>query len=158
MSNDIQLLHIESGPAIDDIRALFLEYARSLNFNLCFQNFEKELEQLPGVYGMPQGRLILCQVDGKPAGCIALKPLEPGICEMKRLFVRTEFRGKGLGLTLTKHIISEARAIGYTAMRLDTIKGTMDNAIALYESVGFKEIPAYYNNPIANAFFMELRL
>jgi len=158
MSNDIQLLHIESGPAIDDIRALFLEYARSLNFNLCFQNFEKELEQLPGFYGMPQGRLILCQVDGKPAGCIALKPLEPGICEMKRLFVRTEFRGKGLGLTLTKHIISEARAIGYTAMRLDTIKGTMDNAIALYESVGFKEIPAYYNNPIANAFFMELRL
>jgi len=158
MSNDVRLQHIQSGPAIEDIRALFLEYGRGLNFNLCFQNFDKELEQLPGIYGMPQGRLILCQVDGTPAGCIALKPLEPGICEMKRLFVRPEFRGKRLGLKLTRHIISEARAMGYAVMRLDTIKGTMDNAIALYESVGFKEIPPYYNNPIPNAFFMELRL
>jgi ribosomal protein S18 acetylase RimI-like enzyme len=158
MSDDIRLEHIQSGPAIDDIRALFLEYARGLNFNLCFQNFDSELEQLPGIYGMPDGRLVLCQVNGQPAGCIALKPLDPGICEMKRLFVRGEFRGRGLGLKLTSHIISEARLIGYRAMRLDTIKGTMDHAIALYESVGFREIPAYYNNPIPNAFYMELRL
>jgi putative acetyltransferase len=158
MSDEIHLEHIESGPAIDDIRALFFEYARGLNFNLCFQNFDTELVQLPGIYGMPHGRLVLCCVNAQPVGCIALKPLEPGICEMKRLFVRPEFRGRGLGLKLTRHIISEARTIGYTAMRLDTIKGTMDNAIALYESVGFKEIPAYYNNPIPNAFYMELRL
>jgi ribosomal protein S18 acetylase RimI-like enzyme len=158
MSNDIRLDHIESGPELDEIRRLFLEYARSLDFNLCFQNFDAELEQLPGFYGLPRGRLILCHVDEKPAGCIALKPLEPGICEMKRLFVRPEFRGRHLGLTLSKHIISEARLIGYRAMRLDTIKGTMDNAITLYQSVGFREIPAYYHNPIPNAFYMELEL
>jgi ribosomal protein S18 acetylase RimI-like enzyme len=158
MNSDVRLDHIQSGPALDEIRTLFLEYARSLNFDLCFQNFDTELEQLPGIYGLPRGRLILCQVDGKSAGCIALRLLEPGICEMKRLFVRPEFRGKGLALKLTRHIISEARVIGYTAMRLDTIRGIMDNAIKLYESVGFKEIPAYYNNPIPNAFFMELKL
>jgi len=158
MLNEIRLDHIQSGPALDEIRRLFLEYAQGLHFNLCFQNFDTELEQLPGIYGLPQGRLVLCQVAGKSAGCIALKPLEPGICEMKRLYVRPEFRGQGLGLKLTRHIIGEARLTGYTAMRLDTIRGTMDNAIQLYESLGFKEIPAYYNNPIPNAFFMELKL
>jgi len=158
MNDNIRLTHIQSGPALEQIRALFLEYARGLNFNLCFQNFEKELEELPGPYGLPHGRLILCEVDEKPAGCIALKPIEPGICEMKRLFVRPEFRGMRLGVKLTYYIISEARAIGYTNMRLDTIRGMMDNAIALYESLGFREIPAYYHNPIPNACYMELKL
>ena len=158
MNDNIRLTHIQSGPALEQIRALFLEYARGLNFNLCFQNFEKELEELPGPYGLPHGRLILCEVDENPAGCIALKPIEPGICEMKRLFVRPEFRGTRLGLKLTYYIISEARAIGYTNMRLDTIRGMMDNAIALYESLGFREIPAYYHNPIPNACYMELKL
>jgi len=152
------LMDIQSGPALEDIRALFLEYARGLNFNLCFQNFDKELEQLPGVYGQPLGRLILCEVDGKPAGCVALKSLEPGICELKRLFVRPEFRGRQLGLRLTQYIVNEARMIGYTAMRLDTIRGTMDNAIRLYQSVVFKEIAAYYDNPVPNAHYMELKL
>jgi putative acetyltransferase len=158
MNDDIRLTHVQSGPALEDIRALFLEYARGLNFNLCFQNFDRELEELPGPYGLPHGRLILCEVDGRPAGCIAVKPLGSGVCELKRLFVRPEFRRRKLGLNLTQHIIDEARSIGYTVMRLDTIRGTMDNAIALYESVGFREIPAYYHNPIPNAFYMELRL
>ena len=158
MNDDIRLTHIQSGPALEEIRALFLEYALGLNFNLCFQGFDKELQELPGPYGLPQGRLILCEVDGKPAGCIAVRPLGASVCELKRLFVRPEFRQRKLGLKLTRHIIAEARSIGYTVMRLDTIRGTMDNAIALYESVGFKEIPAYYHNPIPNAFYMELQL
>jgi len=158
MNDHIRLTHVQSGLGLEDIRALFLEYARGLNFNLCFQNFDRELEELPGAYGLPHGRLILCEVDGRPAGCIAVKPLEAGVCELKRLFVRPEFRRMKLGLKLTQHIIEEARSIGYTLMRLDTIRGTMDNAIALYESVGFREIPAYYHNPIPNAFYMELHL
>jgi len=158
MSGDIDLRHIQSGPDLDEIRSLFLEYARGLNFNLCFQNFDKELQGLPEPYDMPHGRLILCKVKGTTAACIAMKPLEPGICEMKRLFVRPEFRGQRLGAQLAEYIIVEARTIGYSAMRLDTIPGTMDNAIALYRSVGFKEIPPYYANPIPNACYMELKL
>jgi len=159
MSRDeLQFTHIQSGAALEEIRALFLEYARGLNFNLCFQNFDKELEDLPGPYSQPRGRLILGQVDGRTAGCIALKPLEPGVCEMKRLFVRPEFRGKHIGLKLARHIVDEARLIGYSAMRLDTIRGTMDNAIGLYSSLGFREIPAYYANPIPNAYYMQLDL
>ena len=158
MSEPFEFVQVERGPLLEEIRALFLEYKGSLNFELCFQNFDQELRELPGKYARPEGRLILCRVDGKTAGCIALKPLEPGVCEMKRLYVRPEFRGRKLGLNLARRIISEARAIGYSSMRLDTIRGYMDNAIALYESLGFKEIPPYYDNPIPNAFYMELSL
>ena len=154
----IEFIQVEPGPALDQIRALFLEYAKSLDFNLCFQNFDKELRELPGEYALPDGRLILCEFNGKPAGCIALKPLEPGICEMKRLYVRPESRGSQLGFKLATHLIDEARRAGYTSMRLDTIRGSMDKAIALYRSLGFKEIPPYYPNPIANALFLELAL
>lgn len=158
MNDDLRFAHVESGPGIEVIRNLFLEYARSLSFNLCFQNFDRELEQLPGIYALPRGRLILCELHGRTAGCVALKPLEPDICEMKRLFVRPEFRGKRIGLKLAQYIIEEARTTGYSAMRLDTIRGMMDDAIGLYESLGFREIPAYYSNPIPNALFMELKL
>ena len=158
MSQGIRLCHIESGPALEAIRTLFLEYARGLDFNLCFQNFEAELRDLPGSYARPRGRLILCEVGSAPAGCIALRPLELNVGEIKRLFVRPEFRGMGIGVRLGKHIINEARSTGYTALRLDTIRGTMDNAIALYKSLGFTEIPAYYDNPIPNALYMELNL
>lgn len=154
----VRLVHIESGPALDQIRELFLEYARGLHFSLCFQNFDEELAGLPGAYGQPQGRLILCEVDSRPAGCVALRPLEPAICEMKRLFVRPEFRGRQLGRQLAEYIVEEARAIGYSAMRLDTIRGTMGDAVALYGVLGFKEIAPYCENPIPDAVYMELLL
>ena len=158
MNEAIRFTHVESGPGLEQIRALFLEYAHALDFNLCFQNFDRELQELPGIYSPPRGRLILCDVDGKAAGCIALKPLEPHACEMKRLFVRPEFRRKQLGLKLAERLLDDAREIGYSVMRLDTIRGLMDNAIGLYASLGFKEIPPYYENPIANAVYMELVL
>jgi putative acetyltransferase len=156
-----ELIHVESvgqGSYIDEIRALFLEYARSLNFSLCFQSFEQELGELPGPYAPPGGRLILCKVDGATAGCIALKKLEPAVCEMKRLYVRPEFRGHRLGLRLTTHLIDEARAAGYARMRLDTIPESMENAVKLYRSLGFKKIPPYYENPLPQALYMELDL
>src|SRR5262245_32726509 len=123
MSDEIRLHDIESGPALDEIRALFREYAESLNFDLCFQNFDKELASLPGIYSRPEGRLVLCEAGGRAAGCIALKPLEPGVCEMKRLYVRPQFRGRHIGGTLARHIVDEAHTIGYSVMRLDTIRG-----------------------------------
>ena len=154
----VEFIHIESGPEIGGVRALFKEYARSLNFNLCFQSFEKELGELPGEYRLPHGRLLLCRFEGKPAGCIAMRRLEPRICEMKRLYVRPEFRGHQLGRKLTMHLIDEAGRAGYAVMRLDTITGAMDHAITLYRSLGFKEIPPYYGNPIPGAIYMELDL
>jgi putative acetyltransferase len=158
----VDLIHLEShpegNPALAEIRELFLEYGRSLDFDLCFQSFDKELRELPGPYGLPDGRLILCRFDGKPAGCIALKRLAPDVCEMKRLYVRPEFRGHQLGVELVKHLIEEARRAGYPLMRLDTIAGKMAHAIALYHSFGFKEIPPYYENPIPGAVYMELDL
>jgi ribosomal protein S18 acetylase RimI-like enzyme len=157
MSEDVELVDVTDGPALELVLELFLEYARSLHFDLCFQNFDGELRALPGEYAPPAGRLVLCRVGGVAAGCIALKPLGGGICEMKRLFVRPEFRDRRLGLKLAEHIIREARQIGYTAMRLDTIT-SMERAIRLYRSLGFKEIPAYYRNPIPNAVYLELTL
>src|SRR5712692_3442134 len=154
----VEVIHAESETAIEQIRGLFLEYARSLDFSLCFQSFDRELRELPGPYAPPDGRLILCQFDGAPAGCIALKKLEPDVCEMKRLYVRPEFRGHQLGLKLTTHLIDEGRRASYTRMRLDTIRETMQKAIELYQSVGFKEIPPYYDNPLPQALYMELDL
>jgi GNAT superfamily N-acetyltransferase len=159
MNDAVELVYVESGPQIEEIRALFVEYARSLDFNLCFQSFDKELDALPGRYAPPHGRLILCRVNGAAAGCIAVKPLRTdGLCEMKRLFVRPKFRGKGIGLKLAARIIEDAKRIGYRAMRLDTITGHMNAAIAMYRSLGFKEIPPYYDNPVPNATFFELTL
>jgi putative acetyltransferase len=152
------LVDVDSGPRLEHIRALFVEYARSLNFSLCFQQFDQELRELPGEYAPPHGRLILCEADHRPAGCVALKKLEARICEMKRLYVRPEFRGRDLGLKLVTHLIAEARSEGYSSMRLDTVSGIMDHAIALYRSVGFRDIPAYYASPVANAVYLELDL
>src|SRR2546426_11312285 len=127
----MEFLHIESGPEIDEIRALFLEYAQSLNFSLCFQDFDQELQGLPGEYSLPHGRLILCRFDGKAAGCVALKRLEPQVCEMKRLYVRPEFRGHEHGHKIVLHLIEVGRRTGKRAMRLDSVRGTMDPAIRL---------------------------
>ena len=154
----LELIQAESEQRIEQIRGLFLEYARSLDFSLCFQSFDRELRELPGSYAIPDGRLILCQFEGAPAGCIALKKLEPGICEMKRLYVRPEFRGHQLGLKLATHLIDEARRAGYDRMRLDTIPGAMHHAVKLYRSLGFSEIPPYYDNPLPQALYMELDL
>ena len=143
---------------IEHARTLFEEYAAALGISLCFQNFEQELKDLPGKYAPPDGRLLLATENDDLAGCIALRKLEPGVCEMKRLFVRPGFRSHGLGRVLVETIIDEARKLGYTHMRLDTLPGLMDKAIALYRSFGFVEIGPYYENPVAGAKFMELEL
>jgi putative acetyltransferase len=140
------------------IRELFLEYAQSLGFSLCFQNFDKELADLPGMYAPPAGRLLLATFDQANAGCAGLHPLGGDACEMKRLYVRPEFRGSGLGRRLADTTITEARAIGYERMRLDTIVGKMDRAIALYHRLGFRAIDPYRPNPIPGALYMELTL
>jgi GNAT superfamily N-acetyltransferase len=144
---------------IDAARTLFEEYAASLGFSLCFQNFDQELKNLPGAYAPPDGRLLLAVENDQLAGCIALRKLDDdGICEMKRLYVRPGYRATGFGRFLAESIIDEARKLGYTRMRLDTIPGKMDKAIALYHSIGFVEIEPYTQNPVEGAKFMELKL
>jgi putative acetyltransferase len=142
---------------LPEIRTLFEEYAESLDFDLCFQNFDEELAELPGPYRKPRGRLYLALYGGNPAGCIALRPLEAGICEVKRLYVRPAFRRMGIGRALSELLIDEAKAADYLRMRLDSID-SMSAAIALYRSLGFQEIPAYRHNPIPGAVFFELEL
>lgn len=139
-------------------RELFLEYAQSLGFSLCFQSFDQELAGLPGDYAPPEGRLLLAEYEGQLAGCVALHKLESGICEMKRLYLRSQFRGKGLGRALTMAVIAEARDIGYRRMRLDTVEPVMKGAVALYRMLDFKEIAPYRENPIKGALYMELEL
>ena len=141
---------------VDHARTLFEEYAAGLGISLCFQNFDQELKNLPGDYAPPNGRLLLATEDDQLAGCIALRKLGPGVCEMKRLFVRPAYRGTGLGRVLVQSIIDEARKLGYTHMRLDTLPGRMDPAVALYRSIGFTEIEPYYQHEGAK--FMELSL
>ncbi len=138
-------------------KELFLEYAASLDFDLGFQHFDEELEELPGDYAPPSGRLILAVLEAQAVACVGLRPLERGICEMKRLYVKPEHRGKGIGRTLAIAVIHEARSIGYSRMRLDTIP-SMTEATALYYSLGFKKIPPYRLNPIEGALYLELEL
>lgn len=154
----LQTSQAMSADQISQARELFLEYAQSLGFSLCFQNFDKELAELPGDYAPPEGRLLLAEFEAQLAGCVALHKLELGICEMKRLYLRPRFRGKGLGGILAHRIISEARSIGYKRMRLDTVEPVMKDAVAMYRRLGFREIAAYCENPIAGALYMELLL
>jgi ribosomal protein S18 acetylase RimI-like enzyme len=148
----------ESATQIAQARELFLEYAKSLNFDLCFQSFDKELAGLPGDYAPPDGRLLLAEYQGQLAGCVALHKLDAEVCEMKRLYLRPQFRGKGVGRGLTETLITEARSIGYRSMRLDTVEPVMKDAVAMYRRFGFKEIAPYRVNPIAGALYMELEL
>ncbi len=154
----MEILQAQSPAEIQRVRELFEEYVAWLGINLCFQNYDKEVAELPGEYAPPNGRLLLAVVDGVIAGCVALRSLGSGACEMKRLFVRPTYRGQGLGWELVESIVEEAREIGYERMRLDTLPGKMDQAIEMYRSLGFREIEPYYHNPVAGATFMELVL
>lgn len=155
--NTVKFVQAESKEDLSHARKLFAEYAASLGFDLSFQNFENELAELPGEYAPPDGRLLLAIYERQVAGCVALRKISEGICEMKRLYVRPKFRGKGVGKGLAVAIIREALKGGYTRMRLDTVP-SMKEAIAPYCSLGFKEIEPYRYNPIKDAMFMELTL
>ena len=157
-SHVIKLIQVESSSDIQAAQRLFEEYSSWLGVNLCFQNFDKELAELPGEYVPPTGRLLLAIEGDQVAGCVALRKIGEGIGELKRLYVRPGFRGRGLGRTLTETIIDTSRELGYTRLRLDTLPGKMDRAIAMYRSLGFHEIERYYNNPYDTAVFMELKL
>jgi len=154
----LSFVQAESPGQITQARELFLEYAQSLGFSLCFQNFDQELAGLPGDYAPPEGRLLLAEYEGQEAGCVALHRIENGVCEMKRLYLRPQFRGKGIGRALADRIISEARQIGHQRMRLDTVEPVMKDAVEMYRTLGFREIAAYRANPIAGALYMELQL
>jgi len=138
---------------VEEVRALFREYAASLPFALDFQDFDDELAGLPGAYAPPRGALLLA----RGAGCVGLRPIDETTCEMKRLYVRPSARGTGLGRRLVEAIVAQARSLGYAQMRLDTVPG-MDSARSLYERLGFREIPPYRPNPIPGALFLELEL
>jgi GNAT superfamily N-acetyltransferase len=139
-------------------RRLFRAYGDWLAVDLGFQDFEQELATLPGAYAPPQGRLLLAKVGGDAAGCVALRPLEPGICEMKRLWVEPGFARAGLGRELALAIIQAARDAGYERMRLDTMPARMPAAHHLYQTLGFRAIPAYYHNPLDGVVMLELAL
>jgi putative acetyltransferase len=148
----------ESPAQIAQVRELFLEYANSLGFSLCFQSFDQELAGLPGDYAPPDGRLLLAEYEGQLAGCVALHKISADICEMKRLYLRPAFRGKGLGRILAERILRDAREIGYRRLRLDTVEPVMKDAVAMYRRLGFQEIEPYRANPMAGTLYMELDL
>lgn len=149
------IIQAETSAQIEDARRLFREYEAWLDVDLCFQSFEEELNTLPGKYAQPSGRLLLALENEKPAGCIALRKIEDDICEMKRLYVRDDFRGTGLGKMLIERLIEEAKTIGYKRMRLDTLPDKMPQAVKLYQSYGFQKIEPYYENPHKETLFME---
>jgi len=154
------LLSIREATSSSDVqvaRKLFQEYAASLESSLCFQGFDQELAGLPGKYAPPAGRLLLAFQGEAAAGCVALRPLEQGICEMKRLFVRPEYRKGGVGRLLAERLIQEARQSGYQRMRLDSLPH-MKPALQLYRELGFQSIAPYTINPVAGAVFLELQL
>ncbi len=159
----VSILPATTPEHIDIARALFQEYQRSIDTDLCFQSFEQELAELPGKYAPPRGTLLLAWMQGPdgtqtPVGVIAMRPLAEDICEMKRLYVCPAGRGYSLGRRLIENLISAARAAGYRKMRLDTLTDKMAFAISLYRDLGFHEIPPYFASPLPNELFLELDL
>jgi putative acetyltransferase len=141
----------------DEVRELFLEYQKSLGIDLCFQNIDEELSSLPGKYTRPDGRLFLMTVDQKVAGCIALRRFDETRCEMKRLYIRPQFRGLHCGNLLVEKLIEEAKTIGYQEMVLDTLS-SLKSAVALYRKFGFIEVNPYYENPLQDVLYFKLKL
>ena len=150
------------GPArlpddLPEVRALFDEYQRFLGFDLCFQGWQQELDGLPGDYVPPKGALLLARDGDRVAACVAMRPIGDGAVEMKRLYVRPAWLGQGLGRRLSEAIVEQARVAGYTRMRLDTLR-RLEPALQLYRSMGFEEIAAYRDNPLADVVYLELRV
>lgn len=154
----IEISHIRNGNDVETARTLFREYENKMGLDLCFQGFEAELASLPGNYAEPSGRLLIATIDGQIAGCVALKKVDDETCEMKRLYVREEFRGQKVGIALIERLISDARSIGYKRLRLDTFPPIMAKAVELYRSYGFREIEPYTTDPHPDLLFMELML
>jgi putative acetyltransferase len=154
----VTILDAESPEDLGSVRTLFVEYASSLGFSLCFQDFDRELDSLPEKYARPDGRLLLARMGTADVGCVALRRIEPSVCEMKRLYVRPAMRAQGVGRCLAGAAVAAAREIGYAAMRLDTVQPLMPEAVALYRRLGFHEIAPYTSNPLDGALYLELDL
>jgi len=158
MTPPVDIVPPRDAADLEAVRTLFGEYAASLGFSLGYQGFEAELAGLPGKYAAPEGALLLAKVDGVVAGVVALRKLEPGIAEMKRLYVAPAHHGRSIGRRLAEAVVAAARARGYRRLRLDTITGKMDAAVKLYRSMGFAEIAPYYDSPVPGTAYMELVL
>lgn len=153
----IRIIQATAGDRLAIARGLFKNYAASLDFDLDFQDFEQELNDLPGDYAPPQGQILIARLKEETAGCVALRKFDQSCSEMKRLYVRPEFQGLGVGRALAEAIIVQAREAGYAAMRLDTVP-SMGIARTLYKTLGFKEISPYRFNPVEGTAFLELKL
>lgn len=153
----ITITQADGDQDMDTVRELFMEFQKVINVDLCFQDFETELAQMPGLYAPPKGGLFLAKEGPGVAAVVGVRPLEDGKAEMKRLYVRPEWRGRGLGRRLADTVISAANKAGYRTICLDTLD-FMVEALALYRSMGFREIPAYYDNPLEGVVYMELSL
>lgn len=156
---DISIRDAAGKADVAHVRSLFLEYAESLHFDLCFQDFDREIDALEAMYAAPAGAMLIARVGGHPvAGGVGMRPLADGVCEMKRMYVRPGYRGLRLGERLAGEIVARARSAGYRAMRLDTITDVMPKAVAIYAALGFREIDPYYHNPTPGVRYYELDL
>lgn len=156
LMGEIEIAEAKTASEIEHIRRLFRAYATWLNVDLCFQDFENELATLPGLYAEPRGRLLLARAGREVAGCVGLRPLEDGICEMKRLWTEPGFGGRGIGRCLAETIVEAGRKLGYRSMRLDTMPERLKAAQHIYRTLGFKRIPDYYHNPLDGVVMYEL--